>query len=74
MGNYSPPLTSWLNAAEIEINVMDIECTGRRIGDMDSLVHEVDSWNKRRNEHENKINWKFTRKIADEKMSKYYAP
>ena len=24
--------------------------------------------------HESKINWKFTRKIADEKMSKYYAP
>ena len=28
---------------------------------------------KRRNEHENKINWKFTRKVADEKMSKHYA-
>ena len=72
--HYTPKHASWLNAAEIEINVMDIECTGRRVGDMDSLVHEVDSWNKRRNEHENKINWKFTRKIADEKMSKYYAP
>lgn len=72
--HYTPKHASWLNATEFEINVMDIECTGRRIGDMDSLVHEVDSWNKRRNEHENKINWKFTRKIADEKMSKYYAP
>jgi len=28
---------------------------------------------KRRNEHENKINWKFMRKVADEKMSKHYA-
>ena len=72
--HYTPKHASWLNAAEIEINVMDIECTGRRIGDMGNLVHEVDSWTKRRNEHENKINWKFTRKIADEKMSKYYAP
>jgi len=41
---------------------------------MRTSVHEVDSWTKRRNEHESKINWKFTRKIADEKMSKYYAP
>jgi len=72
--HYTPKHASWLNAAEIEINVMDIECTGRRIGDMGTLVHEVDSWTKRRSEHESKINWKFTRKIADEKMSKYYAP
>jgi hypothetical protein len=28
---------------------------------------------KRRNENKKKINWKFTKKIADEKMSKYYA-
>ncbi|MDM7918546.1 MAG: IS630 family transposase, partial [Methanosarcina sp.] len=63
---------SWLNAAEIEINVMDIECTGRRIGDMGTLKHEVGAWTKRRNEHKKKIEWKFTRKNADEKMSKYY--
>ncbi|MDI9395067.1 MAG: IS630 family transposase, partial [Euryarchaeota archaeon] len=50
-----------------------IECTGRRIADIETLVHEVGAWNKRRNEHERKIKWKFTRKIADEKMSKYYA-
>jgi len=39
---------------------------------METLVQEVDAWNKKRNEHRNKINWKFTRKLADEKMSKYY--
>ncbi|RZN14642.1 MAG: IS630 family transposase, partial [Methanosarcinales archaeon] len=32
--HYTPKHASWLNAAEIEINVMDIECTDRRIGDM----------------------------------------
>lgn len=37
------------------------------------FIGEVDSWNKGQNEHESKINWKFTQKIADEKMSKYYA-
>ena len=63
---------SWLNAAEIEINVMDIECTDRRIGDMETLNHEVGAWTKRRNEHKKKIEWKFTKKNADEKMSKYY--
>jgi len=71
---YTPKHASWLNAAEIEINVMDIECTGRRIGDMGTLIHEVAAWTKRRNEYKSKINWKFTREIADKKMSKYYAP
>ena len=71
---YTPKHASWLNAAEIEINVMDIECTGRRIGDMGTLIHEVAAWTKRRNEYKSKINWKFTREIADKKMSKHYAP
>jgi hypothetical protein len=70
--HYTPKHASWLNAAEIEINVMDIECTGRRIGDMEALTHEVDAWTKRRNDNQKKIEWKFTRKNADEKMSKYY--
>jgi len=65
--------TSWLNAAEIEINVMDIECTDRRISDIEILTHEVGAWEKKRNELEKRIEWKFSRKNADEKMSKYYA-
>ena len=71
---YTPKHASWLNAAEIEINIMDIECTGRRIGDMGTLVQEVAAWTNRRNEYKSKINWKFTREIADKKMSKHYAP
>lgn len=69
---YTPKHASWLNAAEIEINVMDIECTGRRIGNMQTLKHEVCAWTKRRNEHKKNIEWKFTRKNADEKISMYY--
>ena len=72
--HYMPKHASWLNAAEIEINVMDIECTDRRIGDMETLKHEVGAWTKRRNEQKKKIEWKFTSKNADEKMSKYYEP
>ncbi|RZB29510.1 MAG: hypothetical protein AEth_00986 [Candidatus Argoarchaeum ethanivorans] len=59
--HYTPKHASWLNAAEIEINVMDIECTGRRIADKETLVREVAAWTKRRNDQRNKINWKFTR-------------
>lgn len=70
--HYTPKHGSWLNAAEIEINVMDIECTGRRIGEIETLIHEVRAWTNRRNDQKKKINWKFTRENADKKMSKHY--
>jgi|SRR5665648_258120 len=70
--HYTPVHASWLNTAEIEINVMDIECTGRRIGDMETLDREVTAWTERRNEQNKKINWGFTKEKADEKMSKYF--
>ena len=70
--HYTPKHASWLNAAEIEINVMDIECTDRRIEDMGILAYEVAAWNKRRNDDEKKIDWGFTSENADEKLSKYY--
>lgn len=35
--HYTPKHASWLNAAEIEISVMDEECTDRRIGDIGML-------------------------------------
>jgi len=63
---------STFNAAEIEINVMDLECTGRRIGDLETLTREVAAWTKRRHNQKKKINWKFTREKADKKLSKYY--
>ncbi|MCK4476428.1 MAG: IS630 family transposase, partial [Methanophagales archaeon] len=68
----TPKHGSWLNAAEIEINVMDIECTDRRIGDLETLARVVAAWTKRRNDQKKKINWKFTRDKADKKLSKYY--
>jgi len=70
--HYTPKHASWLNAAEIEIGVMDEECTDRRIGDIGTLSKEVAAWTKRRNENKKKINWKFTKKTADEKLSKFY--
>ena len=72
--HYTSKHASWLNAAEIEINVMDMECTGRRIENMKKLAYEVTAWTKRRNDEEKKINWKFTSEDADKILSKYYVP
>ncbi len=70
--HYSPKHASWLNVAEIEIGVMDTECTGRRIKDKEMLAQEVKAWTIRRNRQRKKINWTFTKAKADKKLSKYY--
>jgi len=70
--HYTPKHASWLNVAEIEIGVMDTECTDRRIKNIVLLREEVRAWTKRRNREKKKINWKFTKEKADKKLSKYY--
>lgn len=70
--HYTPAHASWLNVAEIEIGVMDTECTGRRIKSKEMLAQEVDAWTKRRNKQRKKINWAFTKQKADKKLGKYY--
>ena len=70
--HYTPNHASWLNVAEIEIGVMDAECTKKRIGNKETLRGEVLAWTTRRNKQQKTIDWKFTRQKADEKLSKYY--
>jgi hypothetical protein len=70
--HYTPKHASWLNIAEIEINVMDTECTGRRIGSKYRLIQKLDAWVTSRNEQKKKIKWKFTKQDADKKLSKHY--
>jgi hypothetical protein len=70
--NYTPKHASWLNIAEIEINVMDIMCTKRRIGNKNLLIKETKAFCDYRNENNCKISWNFTKGDADEKLSKHY--
>jgi len=51
---------------------MDTECTGRRMKNMEFLTKELAAWEKERNRRKEKIEWKFTKQDADEKLSKYY--
>lgn len=70
--HYTPKHGSWLNMAEIEINIMDRECLNRRIGQKNILKKEIASWAKERNKERKKIKWTFTKKKADKKLSKHY--
>lgn len=71
---YTPKHGSWLNMAEIEINVMGRECLGKKIGSEKLLNRQLKPWIKQRNKEKKKIYWKFTKQNADKKMSKHYAP
>ncbi len=70
--HYTPFHASWLNVAEIEIGVMDAECTKGRIPDLRTLRSDVSFWSNRRNKQGRKIEWRFTKQKADKKLSKYY--
>jgi len=69
---YTPKHASWLNMAEIEINIMDRQCTGGRIESQEKLVSDLYVWSKYRNTNRKSIEWKFTRQDADKKLSKHY--
>lgn len=71
---YTPKHASWLNMAEIEINIMDRQCLGRKIGSENLLKRQINSWTKESNKLKKKIIWKFTKQHADKKLSKYYTP
>jgi hypothetical protein len=69
---YTPKHGSWLNMAEIEINIMDRQCSGGRIESKERLASDVMIWSKERNNKQCNIEWKFTRQDADKKLSKHY--
>lgn len=69
---YTPKHASWLNMAEIEINVLETQCLKRRIGDEKKLKKEIQAWQKTRNKQKAKINWTFTKRDAYNKMYKHY--
>jgi len=70
--HYTPKHASWLNMAEIEIGIMDRQCTGCRLPSEQILRSEVAAWTDRRNQARSTIDWKFTRQDADHKLSRHY--
>ena len=70
--HYTPKHASWLNMAEIEIGILDRQCIGRRIGDESRLRADVFAWEQRRNQAHCRIDWKFTRQDADQKLARHY--
>ena len=70
--HYTPKHGSWLDIAEIELNVMTRQCLSRRIDSIDKLKAELTSWEKERNEAGAKVNWQFRTKDARIKLISLY--
>lgn len=62
--HYTPVHASWLNMAEIEVSILSRQCLRRRIPTDIELHTIIGAWQKRRNQQEVKIHWKFTRTDA----------
>jgi len=69
---YTPKHGSWLNMAEIELNVLNGQCLNRRIDKISTVMKECDAWQEHRNNKNAKINWRFTAKDARIKLKRLY--
>lgn len=69
---YTPKHGSWLNMAEIELNVLTGQCLNRRIAQLSEVKTEVAAWLNHRNNRNAKINWHFTTKDARIKLRRLY--
>ncbi len=70
--HYTPKHGSWLDMAEIELNVMTRRCLSRRIADIDVLRQELAAWETARNHVGANISWHFTTDNAREKPVSLY--
>lgn len=69
---YTPRHGSWLNMAEIEINVLMNQCLDRRIACKSFLIQEANSWETDRNRRASISNWQFSTSDARIKLKKLY--
>lgn len=69
---HTPKHGSWLNMAEIELNVLMRQCLKRRIDNIETMKEEVNAWQEDRNNKDATINWQFTNDKARLKLKKLY--
>ncbi len=69
---YTPKHGSWLNIAEIELNVLSRQCLSRRIDKKTFLRNEVAAWEADRNRTQTGVDWQFTTPDARVKLKRLY--
>jgi hypothetical protein len=69
---YTPKHGSWLNIAEIELNVLSRQCFCQEIGDQGKLTQEVAAWQADRNASQTGVDWQFATPDARIKLKRLY--
>jgi hypothetical protein len=69
---FTPKHGSWLNMAEIELNVLTGQCLNRRIDNIKDIRRETTAWQEYRNNHKSNVNWQFTADDARIKLARLY--
>lgn len=70
--HHTPKHGSWLDIAEIGINIMTRECLDRRIPNIDELRQELKAWNDSYDKDPSPVNWQFTAQDSRIKLKKLY--
>jgi hypothetical protein len=69
---HTPKHGSWLNIAEIELNVLARQCFCQMIGDQATLREQVAAWEAHRNAKQKGVDWQFTTADARVKLKRLY--
>ena len=69
---FTPKHGSWLNMAEIELNVLTGQCLNRRIDNIEDVRKETAAWQDYRNNKKSVVNWQFSADYARIKLARLY--
>ena len=69
---FTPKHGSWLNMAEIELNMLNGQCLNRKIDNINTVKQEVEDWKEHRDNKKAKINWRFTKENSRIKLKRLY--
>jgi len=70
--HFTPKKASWLNMVEFEFSAISRQCLNRRIGNIATLLNEICTLVKIRNETHTQVNWKFSKNDARKKFKRFY--
>ncbi len=69
---HTPKHGSWLNIAEIELNVLSLQCFCQTIDDRATLERESAAWEADRNAAQTGVDWQFSTADARIKLKRLY--
>lgn len=70
--HFTPKHGSWLNVAEILLNILTKQCLKRRLDSIEKVRSEIEKWVTERNSKPVKVNWQFSTPDARIKLKSLY--